>query len=132
MAYSGKHLKLRSMGDHVIGVELEGNPKKPEPEHFRVMFPGGDVDIVRTTDNDYWVHLRVDRPQDGDDPERTDWGRIVDARVDSLKQHAHVTKLYLKQGDEFVPIEEALEDDILQGLIAHLAVRVRTSKNPKE
>ena len=131
MASTGKHLKLRSMGDNAIGVELEGNPNKPEPIHFRVMFPGGDVDIVRTTDNDYWVHLRVDRPQDGSDPERIDWGRIVDARVDSLKQHASSTKLYLKQGDKFVPIEEALEDDILQGLISHLAVRVKVSKDSR-
>jgi len=131
MAATGRHLKLREMGDNVLGVELEGNPKKPEPVHFRVMFPGGDVDIARTTDNDYWVHLRVDRPEDGCDPERQAWGRLADARVDSLKQHASSTRLYLKQDGKFVPLEEALADDILQGLVSHLAVRVKVSKDPR-
>lgn len=84
MAATGKHLKLQNMGDNVIGVVLEGDPKKPEPIHFRVMFPGGDIDIVRTSDNqDYWVHLRVDRPDDGQDPYRKVMdARIVDARLD--------------------------------------------------
>jgi len=78
MPATGKHLKLKSMGDNVIGVELEGNPKKPEPIHFRVMFPGGDIDIVRTSDNqDYWIHLRVDHPDDGESPDR----KVMDARI---------------------------------------------------
>ena len=45
----GSHLKIKKMGDAVLGVRLEGNPEKPEPIHFRVVLPFGDVDIVRTT-----------------------------------------------------------------------------------
>ena len=84
---TGSHLKIMSMGDNVMGVELLGDPKRPEPIHFRVMFPGGDIDIVRTTDNEYWAHIRVNRKADGWDPDRQ-MGRLVDARLDSLSKHA--------------------------------------------
>ena len=70
MARTGSHLKIKSMGDAALGVRLEGDPQKPEPIHFRVQFPGGDIDIVRTADNEYWIHLRVEN------------GTISDARLD--------------------------------------------------
>jgi hypothetical protein len=90
MAATGKHLKLKDMGDNVIGVVLEGDPKKPEPIHFRVVFPGGDIDIARTSNNqDYWVHVRVDHPDDGNDPYREVMdARIVDARLDCRDKDA--------------------------------------------
>ena len=44
---TGKHLKIKKMGDAVLGVKLEGNPQKPEPIYFRVVLPFGDVDIAR-------------------------------------------------------------------------------------
>ena len=75
------------MGDNVLGVRLEGNPRKPEPDYFRVTFPGGDVDITRTTDNEYWIHVRVNRPADGDSPDR-EMARFVDARLDIQGKHA--------------------------------------------
>lgn len=80
---TGKHLKVREMGDNVMGVTLEGNPKKPEPIHFRVEFPGGDVDVVRCDDGSQWVHVRVNKKADGYDPDR-EFGSIVDARIDCL------------------------------------------------
>lgn len=85
---AGKHLKVISMGSNVKGVKLRGDVDTPEDIHFRVMFPGGDVDIVRTTDNDYWIHVRVDHPEDGGNPERpVQDARITDARLD-LKNKA--------------------------------------------
>ena len=60
MPATGSHLKIQSFGSHVLGVQLEGNPRKPEPDEFRVMFPGGDVSVVRCTDGSYWAHIRVD------------------------------------------------------------------------
>lgn len=88
MAATGKHLKIKNMGDNVLGVKLEGNPRKPEPIHFRVIFPGGDIDIVRTSDNeDYWIHVRVDHPDDGQDPQRkVQDAKIVDARLDLMNR----------------------------------------------
>jgi hypothetical protein len=78
---TGGHLSIVSMGDSVLGVRLEGNPKKPEPPYFRVTFPGGDVSVERCTNGDNWIHIRVNRKDDGDDPERQ-FARIVDARLD--------------------------------------------------
>lgn len=86
---TGKHLKIKKMGDNVLGVELKGNPKQPEPIHFRVTIPFGDVDIVRTTDNEYWVHIRCNHEKHGmfirgeDIP-----GKFVDGRIDLTSKHS--------------------------------------------
>lgn len=87
---TGSHLKIKSMGDAVLGVKLEGNPSKPEPIHFRVVLPFGVVDIVRCTGNDYWVHVITNRPNDGHDPDRQ-FGKFTDARIDIISKHASET-----------------------------------------
>jgi hypothetical protein len=79
---TGAHLKIKSYGDAVLGVELEGNPKKPEPDHFRVYFPGGDVDITRTTDNEYWIHVHVNCKESTSYNPMEPTGFIKDARLD--------------------------------------------------
>lgn len=87
MSRTGAHLKVTRMGDNVLGVRLEGDRRKPEPDAFRVVFPGGDVDVSRTLDGEYWIHVRVDRPgrrTDEDGPT----ARIVDARLDIEAKHA--------------------------------------------
>src|SRR5690348_10086171 len=76
-----KRLSVETMGDEVQGVRLKGDRRNPEPTYFRVCFPGGDVDVVRTTDDEYWVHVRVNVPgrmvtEDGV------VGKLVDARLD--------------------------------------------------
>lgn len=84
-----KRLKVTNMGGKVQGVRLEGDRRNPEPETFRVALPFGDVDITRTSDDDYWIHLRVNRPADGmHHPGVTRLGRVFDARVDAHDKHA--------------------------------------------
>jgi len=83
---TGQHLKIQAMGENVLGVRLKGDPKNPEPIHFRVVLPFGDVDIVRTTTNDYWIHARVNHQDDGDDPYRH-FGKFTDARIDLTSEH---------------------------------------------
>ena len=85
-----QRLKVIDFGTEVQGVKLKGNPKNPEPESFRVQFPGGDVDVTRTTDNEYWVHIRVNRPEITIDEEAPN-GRIVDARLDIVDKHVAET-----------------------------------------
>jgi hypothetical protein len=74
---------VTSGGDDVQQVVLEGDPKKcPEPVHFRVVLPWGDVDVARCDDDAYWIHFRVNRPGDStDDGERPN-GAVLDARID--------------------------------------------------
>lgn len=58
--------KIRIDGAVAI-VKVTGEPKNQEPEAVRIAFPGGEVELVRATDGpgaDYWVHVRVNRPED--------------------------------------------------------------------
>jgi hypothetical protein len=74
-------------GSNVAIVRITGERKSCEPAHVRIVFPGGDVEVVRAKDGedaDYWVHLRVNRPNDGHFiPEETDAARVIDARIDA-------------------------------------------------
>ena len=84
---TGKHLKIKSFGTDVLGVKLEGNPQKPEPIHFRVVLPFGNVDIVRTTDNDYWVHVICENQKHGMHIPGEPCGKFIDARIDIIGNH---------------------------------------------
>lgn len=88
-----RRLRVEDMGDEVQGIRLAGDRRNPEPTYVRVMFPGGDVDVVRTSDGHYWVHVRVNRK---DSPglglvEGAVEGRLVDARLDITGKHASET-----------------------------------------
>ena len=91
MAKTGAHLRVQQFSDYVHGVELFGDRKRPEPEYFRVRFPGGDVDLVRLDDGSYWVHVRVNRPDDGGNPQERIFAQITDARLDVRGKHAAET-----------------------------------------
>lgn len=76
-------LKVTSFGDDAEGIALKGDPRNPEPVHTRIAFPGGDVDVVRTTDGEYWVHVRVNRKDiTSYDPFQAT-AKVTDARADS-------------------------------------------------
>ncbi len=107
-----KRLKVEAMGTKVQGVRLMSDPRNPEPESFRVCIPGGDVDIVRCDRGDYWVHIRVNRPDDGADPGR-EFAKIEDTRLDYVGKHAATT---------------ATEGEIKDPGLYHLAVRVVRSR----
>jgi hypothetical protein len=87
-----QRLKVTDFGSQVQGVTLKGDRRHPEPESFRVKFPGGDVDVTRTTDDEYWIHVRVNRPENTIDEDEPN-GRIVDARLDIVNKHASQTKV---------------------------------------
>lgn len=97
-------LKIKSFGTDVEGIELKGDPRNPEPDHARIAFPGGDVDVTRTTDNEYWVHISVNRSDISSYDPCSATAEIVNARADS--------KL------ETIDLQETLRD------CYHFAVRV--------
>lgn len=89
-----KKLKVEEFGTHAQGIRLKGDPRNPEPEHVRIVFPGGDVDVVRCDDGAYWVHIRRNRPDDcvaGSAEE----GVLRDGRMDLTSKGVHQTD----QGD---------------------------------
>ena len=52
-------------------IIFKGNPKKPEPRTGVIRYPGGHVEVTRTSDGSYWVHLAVD-----------DAVNIINSRID--------------------------------------------------
>lgn len=48
-------------GDAVT-VIFKGNPKRPEPSTGAIKFPGGVIEVSRTSDGSYWVHVSVIDP----------------------------------------------------------------------
>ena len=108
-----KRLKVRDFGTKVQGVTLRADKREPEPETFRVAIPGGDVDVVRTSDGSFWVHVRVDRLPHvhvGGLPGEVR-GTIVDARLDIAGKHT----------------TECDAGDFGHEDLYHLAVRVKAS-----
>lgn len=85
-------LKITRFGESAEGIQLTGNPKYCEPDHVRVAFPGGDLEIVRATDGekpDYWVHVRINTPKDGMYIKgETMTARVFDARLDQHDKHS--------------------------------------------
>jgi hypothetical protein len=109
-----KTLKVERMGDVVQGIRLRGDPElRPEPEHVRIVFPGGDVDVARTDDGSYWVHVRVDREEDVLGESADVVGQLVDARLDIKGKHA----------------SECDAGDFAHPELYHLAVRVARRKS---
>lgn len=88
-----KKLKIE-YNDDVAVIRVE-NDKKTRPEHseIRIIFPGGEVSLSRSSDKDptrgYWVHVTVARPGGSMIiPGETKLGRIADARLDVVGRNA--------------------------------------------
>lgn len=65
-------------------ITLKGDKHKPEPATHIIEFPGGSIEVTRTTDGDYWAHIAVNRGQALDDCEgfHGNTAQVVDARID--------------------------------------------------
>jgi len=98
-----------SMNPVMIGQEnvLLGDPSiKTEKPHTVLIFPGGHVEIARTDEDEYWVHVAV-RETGPNQPS----GRIVAARLDADGRYS----------DE---INSALTDEVARGDVNHIAFRI--------
>jgi hypothetical protein len=64
-------------------IHIEGDRRRPEPSTAVITFPGGSVEVCRTSDGTYWVHVARtnERHAIPDDPARCE-GVIVDSRID--------------------------------------------------
>lgn len=70
-------------------ITLHGNPRKPESATHIIEFPGGSIEVSRTTDGEYWAHIAVNRGQKIDDCEgfHGTLAQVVDARLDRTIGH---------------------------------------------
>jgi hypothetical protein len=59
--------------------------KQPEPIHHTIIFPGGHINVTRTTDNNYWAHIKVNKEknEDLDTVEDSKEGKILKIRYDT-------------------------------------------------
>jgi hypothetical protein len=67
-------------------IELLGDRiKRPEPATHVIEFPGGAIELSRTSEGFYWAHIIVNRdfalPEDIEGMEAA-YGQIVDSRID--------------------------------------------------
>lgn len=111
-------LKVVQMGTTVQGVVLRGDRNNPEPESFRVRLPFGEVDIVRTTTDGYWVHVIANGPESRllEQPARP--GVVADARID----------LHGECASETVELASQVSDPRTY----HVAVRIEAARSAEE
>lgn len=81
-----------------VKVIFKGDPRRPEPPTAVIEFPGGHVEVSRTTDGDYWAHIEVVAPanvKDGriDYDERRQPGNISVADLPGAEHVAHIAVL---------------------------------------
>ena len=62
-------------GEFTLYGDKETKPEKP---HTIIHFPGGHVEISRTSDDDYWVHFSLNHPGSLEPP-----SEVIDARIDT-------------------------------------------------
>jgi hypothetical protein len=84
-------LRIEKFGDKAEGITLRCDPRRPEPDHTRIQFPGGHVEVTRATDDpdcDLWVHVYVNHGESVAFEPEEKTARIVDARLDQTDKHA--------------------------------------------
>jgi len=65
-------------------IEVFGDKhKKAEPIHHTIAFPGGHINVTRTTDDQYWAHIWVNTEQILEDHEHSKLGEIKRIRIDT-------------------------------------------------
>ena len=57
--------------DDAVMVEFKGDKRNPEPSTGVIKFPGGHVEVSRTSDGKYWAHIETVDPKN-----------VVDGRID--------------------------------------------------
>jgi ribosomal protein S8E len=85
-------------------IELKGNPKNPESAQHIIKFPGGSIEVSRTTEGNYWAHIEVNRnppSADGGGVRESARGRVAESRVSyegasavsSIPDHGEITHM---------------------------------------
>ena len=75
--------------EDAVAIIFAGDKSTPEPSEARILFPGGDIGVTRTSDGNYWAHFDIERGRHvtPDMPGHEHRGEIVDARIDKENEH---------------------------------------------
>ena len=108
MNFSGKSTKGK--------FTLHGDPTiKIEKPLTAVHFPGGHIEISRTSNNEYWAHISVHRPDSPGALPSDMFGEVVDARIDARGHYP----------------EQKVMEELSHVEFEHIAIRIRTTKEPR-
>ena len=47
--------------EDAVTIIFKGDKDSPEPGTAIIKFPGGHVEVTRTSDNKYWAHIEVEK-----------------------------------------------------------------------
>jgi hypothetical protein len=64
-------------------IKLSGDPKNRESAEHIVTFPGGAISVCRTSKNEYWTHIHVNKEYLGDVQRTSKMGTIEMIRMDT-------------------------------------------------
>jgi hypothetical protein len=65
-------------------ITLKGDSKNPESAEHIIEFPGGSISVCRTSANEYWAHIAVNREdQIADIVHASKKGEIKTIRIDT-------------------------------------------------
>lgn len=92
-----KQAKIVKSSDAVT-VIFKGDITNPEPQTGIIKFPGGHVEVTRTTDNQYWAHISIGHKT---------W--VTDSRIDYDREG------WLEQGIPEIPRHDSIE---------HIAIKI--------
>ncbi len=76
--------KVSQYGKGAKRIELLGDKtKRPESAQHVIEFPGGAIELSRTTDGDYWAHIIINRGTVIDDAEGrvSAHGEVIGSRI---------------------------------------------------
>jgi len=84
-------------------IQLLGDKRKPESAQHIIEFPGGAVEVSRTTDGNYWAHIIINRGWSDNDCDglRNAVGKIVAGRIDTdegvceVSNHNNISQIAL-------------------------------------
>jgi hypothetical protein len=70
-------------------IELLGDKtQRPEPAQHVIEFPGGAIEVSRTSDGNYWAHIIVHHGEPGDSAGFTSArGKVIDSRIGRAYPH---------------------------------------------
>lgn len=64
-------------------IKLTGDPKNQESAEHIITFPGGSIMVARTSKNEYWAHINVNKKLLGDVEQMSKIGSIEVIRMDT-------------------------------------------------
>lgn len=82
MADTAKEFELKGQKS----IVLKGDKTKPESAEHIIYFPGGSISVCRTSDNNYWAHISVNKEKiNGGGVRESKSGNIETIRIDTIE-----------------------------------------------